>query len=94
MYGYLGVHCTSGCIVVDGIAWEVVRRSAGGAHGCVGGVPRGISAFAKATDGPDDATELRSPVLDNPPRVICNCDLDFFPITILTKLRITLPNYA
>jgi len=52
------------------------------------------AAFAKATAQTNDATELRPLVLDNPPCVICNCDLDFFPITILTKLRITVPNYA
>ena len=41
-----GRAATSECIVVDGIAWEGVRRSGGGAHGHggVGSVPRGISA--------------------------------------------------
>ena len=39
-----GRAATSECIVVDGIAWEGVRRSGGGAHGGAGSVPRGTSA--------------------------------------------------
>jgi len=91
----MGVRLPRGALsVVDGIAWEVVRRSGGGAHGGVGSIHVEFCCFAKAAAQTDDATELRSLVLDNPLCVICNCNIDFCPITILTKLRITVLNYA